>query len=96
VLARFLEWNHHACRPLAIGARWLAGTLATKGKRVDDADVRSARVFYPTYTAVLVLTEKVRQLYDTSALTVTLERQVDFDRINNAEDVRLSVSAHRA
>ena len=31
--------------------------------------------------------------YDTSALKGTLERLVDFDRINNAKDVRLSVGA---
>ncbi len=31
--------------------------------------------------------------YDTSALKNTLERLVDFDRINSAEDVRLSVGA---
>jgi len=31
--------------------------------------------------------------YDTSVLKATLERLVDFDRINNAEDVRLSVGA---
>jgi NTE family protein len=37
--------------------------------------------------------EKCVSYYDTSALTVTLERQVDFDRINNAKDVRLSVGA---
>jgi len=32
-------------------------------------------------------------LYDTSALRTTLERIVDFDRINEASDVRLSVGA---
>jgi NTE family protein len=37
--------------------------------------------------------EKFVSYYDTSALTVTLERLVDFDRINNAKDVRLSVGA---
>jgi hypothetical protein len=31
--------------------------------------------------------------YDTSALKGTLERLVDFDRINNAKDMRLSVGA---
>jgi NTE family protein len=37
--------------------------------------------------------EKFVSYYDTSALMVTLERLVDFDRINNAKDVRLSVGA---
>src|ERR1700678_1470429 len=36
---------------------------------------------------------KLVSYYDTSALKGTLERLVDFDRINNAEDMRLSVSA---
>jgi NTE family protein len=37
--------------------------------------------------------KKFVSYYDTSALMVTLERLVDFDRINNAKDVRLSVGA---
>jgi NTE family protein len=37
--------------------------------------------------------DKFVSYYDTSALKVTLERLVDFDRINNAKDVRLSVGA---
>ena len=37
--------------------------------------------------------DKLVSYYDTSALKATLERLVDFDRINNAEDVRLSVGA---
>jgi NTE family protein len=37
--------------------------------------------------------DKFVSYYDTSALTVTLERLVDFDRINNAKDMRLSVGA---
>jgi NTE family protein len=36
---------------------------------------------------------KVVSYYDASVLKTTLERMVDFDRINNAEDVRLSVGA---
>ena len=37
--------------------------------------------------------DKLVSYYDTSALKETLERLVDFDRINNAEDMRLSVGA---
>jgi NTE family protein len=37
--------------------------------------------------------DKFVSYYDTSALKLTLERLVDFDRINNAEDMRLSVGA---
>ena len=36
---------------------------------------------------------KVVSYYDASVLKTTLERMVDFDRINNAEDMRLSVGA---
>ena len=36
---------------------------------------------------------KLLSYYDTSVLKGTLERLVDFDRINNAEDMRLSVGA---
>jgi NTE family protein len=37
--------------------------------------------------------DKFISYYDTSALKMTLERLVDFDRINNAKDMRLSVGA---
>jgi NTE family protein len=37
--------------------------------------------------------DKFISYYDTSALKNTLERLVDFDRINNAKDMRLSVGA---
>ena len=37
--------------------------------------------------------DKFISYYDTSALKKTLERLVDFDRINNAKDMRLSVGA---
>jgi NTE family protein len=37
--------------------------------------------------------DKFVSYYDTSALKKTLERLVDFDRINNARDMRLSVGA---
>jgi len=37
--------------------------------------------------------DKFVSYYDTSALRKTLERLVDFDRINNAKDMRLSVGA---
>ena len=37
--------------------------------------------------------DKFISYYDTSALKMTLERLVDFDRINNAKEMRLSVGA---
>jgi NTE family protein len=37
--------------------------------------------------------DKFVSYYDTSALKKTLERLVDFDRINNANDMRLSIGA---
>lgn len=37
--------------------------------------------------------EKLTSFYNTDALQLTLERLVDFDRINNANEMRLSVGA---
>lgn len=40
-----------------------------------------------------ILPEKLTSFYNTDALQLTLERLVDFDRINNANEMRLSVGA---
>ena len=49
--------------------------------------------FTPRTPAEWFSPDKVVSYYDTSALKKTLERLVDFDRINNNEDMRLSVGA---
>ena len=49
--------------------------------------------FFTPRTAGLVFTGNLLSYYDTSVLKGTLERLVDFDRINNAGDMRLSVGA---
>ena len=67
--------------------------MATKVKCADSAVVWSARVFHPTRTERLAFTRQSPQYYDTSVLKTTLERLVDFNRINRTDDMRLSVGA---
>jgi len=49
--------------------------------------------FIPRTLQYWFSSDKFLSYYDTSALKKTLERLVDFDRINNANDMRLSVGA---
>jgi NTE family protein len=49
--------------------------------------------FTPRTLQYWLSSDKFISYYDTSALKKTLERLVDFDRINNAKDMRLSVGA---
>ena len=49
--------------------------------------------FTPRTLQYWLSSDKFISYYDTSALKMTLERLVDFDRINNAKDMRLSVGA---
>jgi NTE family protein len=78
---------------VAVCARKFTGRLATKDKRADSADVRPARIFTPRTLLDWFSFGNLISYYDTSVLKGTLERLVDFNRINNAGDVRLSVGA---
>lgn len=77
-------------------------TWTARGRRVDEIHRRLAALaatllgqsgFFRPWNPWLALQgDKVVSLYDTSALRSTLERYVDFDRIN-AKETRLSVGA---
>ena len=66
---------------------------AAKDERADCADVWPTRIFHTTSSEEWFSLGNVISYYDTSVLKGTLERLVDFDRINKAKDVRLSVGA---
>src|SRR6202166_1596516 len=55
--------------------------------------LRQPRLFPPRTLPDWFSPGKLISFYDTSALKGTLERLVDFDRINDAKDMRLSVGA---
>ena len=87
-VVQFLE-----CEPIAFRAWWGTGSLAAKNKRADSAHVRPAWLFRCAPAPGLVLPDKLISYYDTTVLKGTLERLVDFDRINNPNEIRLSVGA---
>ncbi len=92
--ARFLGGDHDPDQPVAGGARRAAGGLAAGGERAHVGAVRPARILRAARAAGLVFARPAPvSYYDTAALKGTLERLVDFDRINDAREMRLSVGA---
>jgi NTE family protein len=67
--------------------------MATSRKRADRACVRPTGLFAPRPPQDWFLSDKCTSYYNTSALKATLERLIDFDRINGAKETRLSVGA---
>jgi NTE family protein len=67
--------------------------MAASGQCAQRADVRPTRLFHAASTSGLVFIDKCVSYYETSVLKRTLERLVDFDRINDTKDMRLSVGA---
>jgi NTE family protein len=78
---------------------WPAALAGSPALWQQKASALTALVFgQPGFFAPRTLqywfsSDKFVSYYDTSALKKTLERLVDFDRINNARDMRLSVGA---
>jgi NTE family protein len=67
--------------------------MATPRERTDGADIWPAWVFTPRLPQEWFLSDKYVSHYSTSRLKATLERLIDFDRINDAKETRLSVGA---
>ena len=78
---------------------WAAGLNGRLGASQREASAMSAMMFgQPGFFAPRApldwfSTKKPISLYDTSALKATLERLVDFDRINHQETMRISIGA---
>ena len=86
--------GHHGAHRLVAGG--LSGPLATWQRR--PAGWRRCMFGQPGFFAPRTLQDwfsptPPTSYYDTAALKETLERLVDFDRINHAKDMRLSVGA---
>src|SRR5271170_8098558 len=92
-LATFLGGNHLPDWAVAVRARRTTGDFATAGERANGADVRPTWLFHARALPDWFSSDKCVSYYKTSALKGTLERLVDFDRINDARDIRFSVGA---
>src|SRR4029077_17429533 len=78
---------------------WRAALIGSPALWQQKASALTALVFgqpgffTPRALQYWISSDEFVSYYDTSALKKTLERLVDFDRINHAKDVRLSVGA---
>jgi NTE family protein len=83
ITAPTLLWPH-ATGALAAWQRWTSAVMAIALGQPG---------FFRPYPQTWYQTDKRLSYYSTSALKATLERLVDFDRINTGKEMRLSVGA---